>query len=145
MAYLNQCWNIVNWTLMNKLQWNSDRNSNIFIQENTFENVICEMASIISQCVNTVLCFVVVYSLVPGQTCYCNCASDEATLKNRSLEYTRNIWYNRNMQKTTKLCAYYTRCAESTGPATQWMGLLKRMTTTFQTVNCCLLDSFEES
>ena len=30
----------------NKLQWNFNRNSNIFIQENTFENVICEMASI---------------------------------------------------------------------------------------------------
>ena len=27
--YLNQCWNIVNWTLRNKLQWNLDRNSNI--------------------------------------------------------------------------------------------------------------------
>ena len=25
--YLNQCWNIVNWTLRNKLQWNSNRNS----------------------------------------------------------------------------------------------------------------------
>ena len=26
--YLNQCWNIVNWTLRNKLQWNNNRNSN---------------------------------------------------------------------------------------------------------------------
>ena len=39
----NQCWNIVNRTLGNKLQWNLNRNSNIFIEENTFENVICEM------------------------------------------------------------------------------------------------------
>ena len=31
--YLNQCWNIVNWTLGNKLQWNSNRNSNIFIKK----------------------------------------------------------------------------------------------------------------
>ena len=44
--YLNHCWNIVNWTLGNKLQWNFNRNSNIFIKENTFENVVCEMASI---------------------------------------------------------------------------------------------------
>ena len=53
--YLNQCWHIVNWTLRNKLQWNLNRNSYILIQENTFENVVCEMASLLSrpQCVNT--------------------------------------------------------------------------------------------
>ena len=52
--YLNQCWNIVNWTLRNKLHWNFNRNSNIFIQENALRNVVCEMASILSrlQCVN---------------------------------------------------------------------------------------------
>ena len=32
--YLNQYWNIVNWTLENKLQWNLNKNSYIFIQEN---------------------------------------------------------------------------------------------------------------
>ena len=47
--YLNQCWNIVNWTLGNKLQWNFNRNSNIFIQENAFERVVCEMAAILSR------------------------------------------------------------------------------------------------
>ena len=52
--YLNQCWNIVNWTLRNKLQWNFNRNSNIFIQQNALQNGVCEMASILSrpQCVN---------------------------------------------------------------------------------------------
>ena len=52
--YLKQCWIIVNWTLRNKLQWNFNRNSNIFIQENALEHVVCEMASILSrpQCVN---------------------------------------------------------------------------------------------
>ena len=35
--YQNQCWNIVNKTLRNKLQWFFCRNSNIFIQENAFE------------------------------------------------------------------------------------------------------------
>ena len=39
--YLNQCWNIVNWTLGNKLQWSFNRNLNISIQENAFENVCC--------------------------------------------------------------------------------------------------------
>ena len=44
--YLNQCWIIVDWTLRNKVQGNLNRNSNNFIQENAFENVVCEMASI---------------------------------------------------------------------------------------------------
>ena len=47
--YLTQCWNFVNWTLGNKLQWNFNRNSNFFIQENAFESVICEMAAILSR------------------------------------------------------------------------------------------------
>ena len=55
--YLNQCWNIVNWTLRNKLQWNFNRNSNIFIQENTFENVVWKIAAILSlpQCINLII------------------------------------------------------------------------------------------
>ena len=46
---------IVNWTLTNKLQWNFNRNSNILNQENALENVVCEMASILSwpQCVKS--------------------------------------------------------------------------------------------
>ena len=47
--YLNQCWNIVNWTLVNKLLWNFDLNSNIFIHENAFECVVCKMAAILAQ------------------------------------------------------------------------------------------------
>ena len=52
-AYLNQCWNILNWTLRNKLQWNFKQNLYIFIQENAFDCVVCEMAAILSrpQCV----------------------------------------------------------------------------------------------
>ena len=51
--YLNQCWNIVKWTLMNKLQWNFNRNSNIVIQENASKSVVCETAAMLSrpQCV----------------------------------------------------------------------------------------------
>ena len=51
--YLYQCWIIVNWTLRNKLQWNLNKNSNIFIQENAFESVVCETTAILSrpQCV----------------------------------------------------------------------------------------------
>ena len=37
--YLNQCWNIDNWTLWNKFQWNIHGNSHIFIQEDAFEHV----------------------------------------------------------------------------------------------------------
>ena len=52
--YLNQCWNIVKWIIGNKLQWNFNRNSDIFIQENAFESIVCEMTAILSrpQCVN---------------------------------------------------------------------------------------------
>ena len=52
--YLNWRWNIVNWTLRNKLQWNLNRNSYIFIQENAFENVVWKMVVILCQpqCVN---------------------------------------------------------------------------------------------
>ena len=38
--HLNQCWNNVNSTLGNKLQWNLNRNSNNFIHENAFESVV---------------------------------------------------------------------------------------------------------
>ena len=44
--YVNQCWNIVNLNLRNKLQWNLKRNSHIFTQEKAFENVVCEMAAV---------------------------------------------------------------------------------------------------
>ena len=59
--YLNQCWNIVHWTLRNKLQWNLNRNSYIFIHENAFENVVWKMAAILSrpQSVNF-LCFTII-------------------------------------------------------------------------------------
>ena len=52
--YLNQCWNIVNWTLRIKLQWNLHRNSHIHFQENACENVVWKMMAILSQaqCVN---------------------------------------------------------------------------------------------
>ena len=45
---------LIDSNLRNKLQWNPRRNSFIFIIENVFENVVCEMASIWSrpQCVN---------------------------------------------------------------------------------------------
>ena len=53
--YLNQCWNIVNRTLRNKLQWNRKRNSYTFIQENAFEDVVWKMAAILPrpQCVKS--------------------------------------------------------------------------------------------
>ena len=39
--------------MRNKFQWNCNRNSNIFSQENAFEHVVCEMSAILSrpQCV----------------------------------------------------------------------------------------------
>ena len=53
-GWLYQCWNIVNWTAGNRLQWNLTWNSYIFIKENVFECFDCEIAAIMSrpQCVN---------------------------------------------------------------------------------------------
>ena len=36
------------WTIGKKLQWNFNHNSNIFIQENAFEKVICQIEPILS-------------------------------------------------------------------------------------------------
>ena len=37
---------------MNKYQWNLNRNSIIFIQENAFEDLVCEMTAILSKATN---------------------------------------------------------------------------------------------
>ena len=43
--YLNQCWSIVNWTLMN----NFNQNTKLFIHDNASEYIVCEMAAILSR------------------------------------------------------------------------------------------------
>ena len=49
--HLERCWNVANWALGKK--WHFNRNSNIFILENVFENVVWKMVAILSrsQCV----------------------------------------------------------------------------------------------
>ena len=44
--YLNQYWVIVNWTFRNKLQCNFNQNTKLFIHENAFEGIDCEMVAI---------------------------------------------------------------------------------------------------
>ena len=53
--YLNQCWFIVNWTFRNRLHWNFNQNSNIFICNTVFANVVGKKAAILSQpqCINS--------------------------------------------------------------------------------------------
>ena len=48
---------------MNKLQWYLERNSYFFVQENEFENVVCEMAAILSQpqCVEMLNVFLAIF------------------------------------------------------------------------------------
>ena len=48
LYYLNKCW-IFNGTLRNKLQWNFNQNTKLFIHENASENIACEMAAILSR------------------------------------------------------------------------------------------------
>ena len=68
--YLNQCWNIVNWTIGNKPQWNFSLNSGIFIEENAFQSVVCDVAAILSrpQYVNR---WCVVRFIISRQHCTC--------------------------------------------------------------------------
>ena len=47
--YLNQCWVIVNWTLTNKVRWNFNQNTRLFIHENALENFICKTVAILSR------------------------------------------------------------------------------------------------
>ena len=48
--YLNHYWLIVNWILVNKLQWNFNQNATIFTQENASQTVVCKMVAIRSRC-----------------------------------------------------------------------------------------------
>ena len=41
--YLSQCLFFVNGTLRNKLKWNYNNNTKLFIHENASENIVCEM------------------------------------------------------------------------------------------------------
>ena len=52
--YLNRCWCIINWTLKNIIQWNFNKNTMIFVQENEMENILCKILAILSwpQCVD---------------------------------------------------------------------------------------------
>ena len=45
--FLNPCWFIANQTLGNNFQWNSSSDKTIFLQENAFENIVCQMAAIL--------------------------------------------------------------------------------------------------
>ena len=46
---LIQYWFSVNWALRNKLQWYSYRHSIIFIDENAFENIVCDFPTKLSR------------------------------------------------------------------------------------------------
>ena len=47
--YLNQCLVIVDWTLRDKLQWNSNQKTKLFIHQNASENIVCQKAAILSR------------------------------------------------------------------------------------------------
>ena len=46
--YVKQCWDIVKLTLRNKLKWNFNQNTKLFIHENASECIVYEMAAILS-------------------------------------------------------------------------------------------------
>ena len=47
--YINQCWIVANCARRNKLKWNFDRNTELYIHENAPENTVCEMVAILSR------------------------------------------------------------------------------------------------
>ena len=47
--YQNQCRVVVNWTLRNKLQWNFNQSTKLFIDENASEKIVYRMAPILSR------------------------------------------------------------------------------------------------
>ena len=46
---LNQCWVIVNCSFGNKLQWNFNQNTEIFIYGNASENIVCTTTAMMSR------------------------------------------------------------------------------------------------
>ena len=94
--YLYQCWNIVNWTLRNKLPWNINGNSYISIHEYVFESAVCEMSVIQSrsQCVKWLCCISV--STTPTHYCLCwafLCADKSHNISSRAkiLHYRQQL------------------------------------------------------
>ena len=46
---MNQCWVTINWILRNRLQWNFNQNTKLFVHENASEKIVCEMVAILSR------------------------------------------------------------------------------------------------
>ena len=44
---MNQCSLIVNWSLRNKLRWNFNQNTKLFVHKNASEKIVCEMVAIL--------------------------------------------------------------------------------------------------
>ena len=99
--YLNQNWNIINWNFRNKPQWNFNRNSNIFIQENAFENIVCEMASI---CLGlNVLTEMIFMTKQHFMTCGYHYTSTFDSLRALETEWS---WWRQQMETLSALLAF---------------------------------------
>ena len=46
---MNQCWVTINWILRNRLQWNFNQNTKLFVHENESEKIVCKMVAILSR------------------------------------------------------------------------------------------------
>ena len=87
-------------TFTNKLQWNLKWNSNIFIQENTFENVVWIMVVILSrtQCVNEktiFLTFLLFWVVGHGVGNLCPVEGDGMETKHAGKTQLRSTWARR--------------------------------------------------
>ena len=107
-------------TIRNKLQWHFDRNSIIFIQENALEDVVCQMASILSRlhCVELNTIYWEIEDLWRGMYGYnCVCMFLFDLLKAFDMS-------DHNALRVDKTCPWVTYMSQSTTSNTysEWIG-----------------------
>ena len=116
---------IVNWTLRNKLQWAFNWNSNILIQENALETVVCEMASILSrpQCVQLKVINKPAFVVWKYQILGCNETENEFIL----VQHAAVAWWRHQMETFSALlalCAGNSPVQVTSPHKGQWRGAL---------------------
>ena len=95
--YLNKCWIIVNWTLVNIFQWNFNQNTTFFIDKNAFDNVVWKMSAILSrpQCVN---------GRIKVNTSYDKTKTIDITQVNQIKENRMYTWFECGASMPTMMC-----------------------------------------
>ena len=89
--YQNQCWDFIKWTFRNKIQWNFNQNTKLFIHENASENIVCEMAAILSGGVGGYRVKYGVWILIQMPLTNCNMSNSQRVPLSTRVEFG-NMW-----------------------------------------------------